>query len=182
MALLTQTPDGLVDYANGYTTVAALRAYASDRGVDLASSTDEALGVAIIAATDFIDAAYSFIGRPRRREQGTAWPRTDIPNLFLYGLPVPLVKACHQLALRVARGTPLSVDPTVDPTGQAVSELTVKVGPIEKSTKFAVSGGGPTSVPSVALSARFPEVELGLRRAGLLVGSGGAGSGSVKRG
>lgn len=181
MAFTIQDTEGTVDAANAYIDVAALRAYALDRGVDLTATLDPALQVAIVKATDFLDTAFQFVGRQRRVEQGTAWPRRDISTVYHAGLPAALLRACSQLALKAAQGTALSTDPTIDPSGYAVSELTTKVGPIEKSTKFAVPAGGVPGTSGSALSKRFPDVELGLRQAGLLSGTGGSGSGRLSR-
>ncbi len=182
MAFTLQNSDGTVSNANAYVSPADLRSFALERGVDLTSTLDAALEVAIIKATDFLDAAYSFVGHPKNDDQGTAWPRLGITYTNQRGLPAALLKACKQLALRAAQGTSLSVDPTVDPSGQTVSASTVKVGPIEKSTQFATPSGGVQGVSSGALSRRFPDVELGLRQAKLLGGnSGGVTIGQLQR-
>lgn len=178
MAFTLQNDDGTIDDANAYASPAELRAYALDRGVDLTARSDDDLQVAVVKATDFLDSAFQFVGRQKRDAQGTSWPRLGITTSSQRGLPAALVKACMQLALRAAQGTALTADTTVDPSGQVVSATSVKVGPIEKSTQFAVSSGGGLGVSSSALSRRFPDVELGLRRAGLL---GSANGGQVLR-
>lgn len=174
MAFTVQNADGTVVDANAYVSVEELRSFASTRGIDLAAMTDPVLEVAIVKATDFLDAAFQYIGHAKYDDQGTAWPRLGILYTDQRGLPRPLKKACAQLALRSAQGVALTVDPTVDPSGQVVAASTVKVGPIEKSTQFAVASGGAQSTASGALAKRFPDVELLLRQARLL---GGANSG-----
>jgi hypothetical protein len=168
MAFLVQVADGSVENANAYIDVAALRAYALDRGVNLSATSDDDLKVAIIKASDFLDSAYSFTGLPVYTTQGTAWPRSILP-LALRGLPPILIKACCSLALRAAQNIALHVDPTVDPSGLAVSSTTKKVGPIETTTAFFAPSGGTSG----KLSNRFPDVELMLRRAGLLYSAQG---------
>lgn len=175
MAFTVQNPEGTVENANAYTDPDALKVFALDRGSELVIQTDEELQVAIILATDFLDSAFQFVGTPKGLTQGTAFPRVSVPSASHRGLPPALIKACMQLALRAANGLPLMSDPVVDPSGQTVSALTVKVGPIEKSTTFAAAPGGAQGVSASQLSRRFPDVELGLRQAGLL---GGASSGN----
>lgn len=163
MALLVQNPEGLIEHANGYTTVAAVRAYALDRGDDLTAINDTDLGAAIVRATDFMDAAFTYIGTQKNIDQGTQWPRSYTHSRYA-GLPRPILDACCKLAARAARGTSLFVDPTVDPSGQNVSSKTTKVGPIETSVAFF----GPPGDAAKTMSQRFPEVEAALRAAGLL--------------
>lgn len=163
MALLVQDPDGLVNAANGYVTVATVRAHALDRGVNLSAFANPAMEVAIVQATDFMDAAFSYIGTQKNVDQGTQWPRSYTHSRYAK-LPKPILDACCKLASRAVRGTLLTVDPSVDPSGQDVSSKTTKVGPIETSVEFF----GPPGDASASMSKRFPEVEASLRMAGLL--------------
>lgn len=167
MAFTLQVDDGSVENANAYVSVQALRDYALDRGVGLASTTDADLEVAIVKATDFLDSAYSFIGRPYHPDQGTAFPRNGVRLQAQRGLPRALTSACCKLAMRVAQGKPLVVDPTVDPSGLTVSSKSTEVGPVKTSVAFFAPPGGQSD----SLSKRFPDVTLTLRQAGLL-GSG----------
>lgn len=170
MAFTQQNNDGTVDGANAYTDPATVRAYWSDRGVDLTARTDAELQAAIVNATTYLDGRYRWVGYQLRRLQGTQWPRGGITT-FLRGLPPALVTATCMLASRALTGKPLMPDPTFDPSGQKVQESTKKVGPIEVSLKFAESsgaGGAAASVPD------YPEVTLMLQAAGL-VGSGNSG-------
>lgn len=169
MALSVQTPDGIVEGANGYVDVARLRAFALGRGVDLTAKTDDELEVAIVQATDFMDAAYSFVGYQARIEQGTAWPRRSVPLIRYLGLPLPILDACCRLAMRAAQGTALTSDPTLDPSGLTVSAKTDKVGPIESTVSYF----GPLGDASGSLSKRFPDVEAALSRAGVLLSRSG---------
>lgn len=170
MAFMPQNADGTVDGANAYVGVAALRDYWADRGVDLTAKTDTELEVAIVKATDYLDARYTYVGYQLRRLQGTQWPRGGLPTSFLRGLPSALQNACCMLAQRALSGKPLMPDPKADPSGQKITETKVKVGPIETQKKFAEpTGSNPNSVaPS------YPEVDLMLRAAGLTM-SGGSG-------
>lgn len=176
MAFTPQNNDGTVEGANAYHDVAYLRAYALDRGIDLTAAGDPALQVAIVKATDYLDAAFSFVGHRLYRLQGTEWPRGQLTDYWLRGLPQPLLEACCSLAIRANAGKVLMPDPTFDPSGQVVSELSVKVGPIEKSTKFAQGTGGTSSR---AFLPKYPDVEMALRSAGLI---GGGTGGQLSRG
>lgn len=172
MALKPQDNEGSVDAANSYADVATLRAYWDDRGVDLSSRTDEEVEVALVKATDFLDARYRWVGVQLRRAQGTQWPRGGVSS-YLKGLPPALVNATCLMANR-AFTRELMPDPTFDPSGQKVTESTKKVGPIEVSLKFAESTGASLTdaVP------QYPEVTLMLQGAGLI---GSSNSGQLAR-
>ena len=169
MAFNPQDNDGNVDSANSYVSVATVRAYWADRGVDLTAKMDTEVQVAAVKATDYLDARYKWVGYQLRRLQGTQWPRGGVSS-FLRGLPPALTSAACMMAQR-AFTKELIPDPAFDPSGQKVQESTKKVGPIEVSLKFAESsgaGGAAASVPD------YPEVTLMLQAAGL-VGSGNSG-------
>lgn len=175
MAFTPQNADGTVDFANAYVEPAAMRTYWADRGVDLSTKTDEELEVAIIKGTDYLDGRYTWVGYQLRKDQGTQWPRGGLPTSFLRGLPSALKNATFMMAQRALAGKPLMPDPTFDPSGQKVSESTKKVGPIEVSLKYAESSGGSPGASTPA----YPEVDLMLKAAGLVVTGG---SGTLVRG
>lgn len=168
MAFTPQNEDGTVEGANAYIDVAALRAYWDDRGVDLSAYSDDQAEVAIIKATDYLDARYKWVGYQLYRLQGTQWPRGGVTT-FLRGLPPALKNATCMMAQR-AFTKALMPDPTYDPSGQKVTESTKKVGPIEVSLKY--SDGGNSNAASK--TPEYPEVTLMLQAAGL-VGSGVSG-------
>jgi hypothetical protein len=191
MTLTVQTKDGTADGANSYVTVAAVRGYYQDRGVDLSSYADPAVSAAVISATDFMDARYSFIGQPLRALQGTACPRyleagqrenyprdvnTLEPTYLLRTAQWQAIeRACCQLAYRHLTKGNLLPDPAIDSTSQRVKSKTVKAGPIETSTEYqdAPAGKPDADVPS------YPAVDLLLRNVGLLRSRN---SGTVSRG
>lgn len=170
MAFNPQNVDRTVEHANAYVSVAEMRAFWDDRGIDLSAKTDTELEVSIVKATDYLDGRYTWVGYQLRRLQGTQWPRGGLPTSFLRGLPPALKNACCLMAQRALAGKPLMPDPTFDPSGQKVSESTKEVGPIKVSLKFteAVSGSPSATVPA------YPEVDLMLKAAGLVL-SGGSG-------
>ena len=69
MAFTQQNNDGTVDGANAYTDPATVRAYWSDRGVDLTARTDPELQVAIVNSTTYLDGRYRWVGYQLRRLQ-----------------------------------------------------------------------------------------------------------------
>ena len=173
MAFTVQNEDGTVEGANAYVTVEQVRAYWTDRGLDLATYTDPQLEAAIVKATSYLDSRYTFKGYQMYRLQGTQWPRGNTGRSFLRGLPPALINAACSLAQRALTKN-LFVDPSLDPSGQVVTEVTKKVGPIETSKKFASA----TSAMATT-SPQFPEITLMLRAAGMLDSSN---SGQVYRG
>jgi len=174
VAFLLQDNDATIDGANSYVSVAAVRAYWLDRGVDLAQYTDAQVQSAAVKATDYLDARHRWVGYQLRRLQGTQWPRGGVTS-FLRGIPPALANAACALAQRALAGKVLMPDPTVDASGQRVQEKTTKVGPIETQVKFAGSGvvGSAEALP------QFPEVTLALKAAGLV---GSSNSGEIGRG
>lgn len=169
MAFTQQNNEGTVDGANAYTEPAAVRAYWSDRGVDLTVHTDTELQTAIVNATTYLDSRYRWAGYQLRRLQGTQWPRGGVAS-SLYGLPPALVTAACMLANRALVGKPLMPDPTFDISGGQVIESLKEVGPIKVQTKFNAT----SSTSTHARVPEYPEVTLTLQAAGL-VSSGSSG-------
>lgn len=164
MAFTVQNETGTVQDANAYVSVEEFKAFQGDRGGDISSFSDEQIEKAIVRATDFLDARYSFAGTQRRVEQGTQFPRqlssysTDPRS----GLPRALKQATCLMAMRSLRGTNLMPDPTFNPGGQ-VTSVTKKVGPIETSTDFAEPQLGQAPA-----TPQYPDVDLLLKNAKLL--------------
>lgn len=79
MALVIETGEGLPD-AQSYTGADWLRAYAAVRGLSVGGiDTPEAeIEAALVRATTWLDAAYSWPGKRKRgRAQALQWPRID---------------------------------------------------------------------------------------------------------
>ncbi len=191
MTLTVQVQAGTVDDANSYGVVADMRAYYLARGTSLVSYTDDQLSSALIRATDFLDSRYSFIGEQLSGDQGTMCPRylsgsnQRGHNLRDINLLAPaylltnrqwqaVVVACYQLAKRALTAANLMPDPTRDGSGLELIEKSVVAGPVETTKKYSPSRAGQRDA-TVPL---YPEVDLGLRNAGLLVSSA---SGSLAR-
>lgn len=166
MTIKVQDEHGSIEAANSYADVAAVRAYWSDRGVDLSAKTDEELASALVKATDYLDARYRWVGYQLHRLQGTQWPRGGVTS-FLRGIPPALTNATCMLAQR-ALSKPLLPDPTRDASGQRVESKLTEVGPIKTQVKFAQVNSPRDLAPE------YPEVTLMLQAAGM-VGSGNSG-------
>lgn len=119
MSLITEDGTGLAN-AESLASVATADAYFSARGNDAwGALTTDAKEAALRLATDYMGAVY---GRLWRSERKTATQALDWPRVGWTGVPVPVERACCELAFR-ASGGPLMVDEGP----QVASE---KVGPI----------------------------------------------------
>lgn len=140
----------IVANANAYCDVAYVTAYASARGLDFAggSADQEA---AIIKATDYIDARYTFNGARVSAAQELAWPRTgawDRSEGIEIGstvIPSALKRAVAELAVKAFAGTELVED--LSRGGKVVSQtvgqisVTYESGDgVDVGTKFGIAG------------------------------------------
>lgn len=146
MAFVVEDGTGKAD-ANSYCSVAAADAYFADRGNVAWAGTDQQKQAWLVQATDYIDMRFSarFLGSRMYTDspsQALEFPRVDNGGQVM---PVNLIRACAEYALRAKSG-PLAPDPVTDPSGYAVQSSTKKVGPIEKTTAFAVSPGSARHV------------------------------------
>jgi len=134
MAFNVQDSDGLVEGANAYVEVDDMRDYFADRGVSFAQE-DDALEIAIIKATDYIDTRYSFRGFRKAEDQETEFPR--------YGdtvLPSRIKTACYLYAQSALTGDLWKTGDEV--TEGKVSSKSEQVGPIVESVTYANVLGG----------------------------------------
>lgn len=77
MAFTVET-GAIVANANAYVSVTAAKAYWDDRGVSYAAYTDSQLEKAIVRATSYIDASYTFKGTLVDEDQTLSWPRAGV--------------------------------------------------------------------------------------------------------
>lgn len=85
--------------ANSYTDVAYADAFHADRGNSAWGAADQtAKETALVRATDYIDANYTFAGTPANDEQALAWPR-DIAGYDDDIIPTKIKQATCLLAL-----------------------------------------------------------------------------------
>ena len=151
MAFIIETGSGEDAGANSYASVAAFKAYWSDRGFDFSVySPDVKFERALIAATDYIEMRFGRFFRGRRLNpeyptmQPLSWPRyAYYCGALVEGLPDVLVRATIEYARRALElPTGLSPDPSgYDKTGQLISESSKKVAAIEVRTKFEAGSG-----------------------------------------
>ena len=163
MAMLVQDDSGAVVGANAYISVPEMKDYWSTRGNDLTSYTDDKLAVAIVLATDYLDARFTFVGiKLRGRDQSTQWPRSSVwdrDRFYVNGIPPEVKEATAEYALR-ALTLDLNPDPVMDETGVAIQSKSETVGPISESVTY-VSG-------AIFTMPRYPAADQRLIRAGFV--------------
>lgn len=146
MAFLVEDGTGVAG-ANSYASVAFADAYFAERGnaVWAAIDLDADKEVLLIQATDYIETIYSrrFIGEMVAMQQPLSWPRNEAEPYAADTVPLPLMKATVEYALRAIAG-PLLPDPSVDANGFATVVTKKVLGPLER--EFKVMGNGRISL------------------------------------
>ena len=132
MAFVVETGSGVAN-ANSYASVSAADGYVADRGIagwsTLSSTVKEQ---ALINATDYLEATYrdAWKGNRITATQSLSWPRSNvIVDGFLLDaniVPLPVVYACVEMAVRAAGGETLIAD-----QGQRVKREKIDVIEIE---------------------------------------------------
>ena len=178
MSFLVQSNAGDVDGSTSYVSLAELADYATDRGIDLSSYTDEQKEAALIQATDFMDTNYEYIGNPTNGDdQDTVLPRTYCSeNSDLYyceyydtkveinsGLSKEIKYACIEYAITILGGTSLYTNVTVADSG--IKVIDKKLGALQKKIEYVGGSGSVTTT-------KVPKAENYLKRSGLLADSG----------
>lgn len=145
MAFTVETGLGLTD-SNSYVSVADADSYHADRNntawTAQGTTTKQA---ALIKATDFIDAAYRFIGVRWNEDQALEWPRDLLDDDLnddssLDAVPTRVKKATYELAL-IALDQDLFKNPDSDKPGGAIVSQSSKVGPIEEDIEYIPTSG-----------------------------------------
>jgi hypothetical protein len=108
---------------------------------------------------------------PTTTTQTTEWPRVGVVDFngdTINGIPKQIKAACAELAIRVLNGVALQpdYDPALVGAGGVVSQITKKIGPLEKSITYDTKLG-------LGFFASFPMVDRMLNRGGLLSSGGG---------
>lgn len=140
MALLIETGAGVVG-ANSYASVAELKLYASNRGLEIPAVAAD-LEKALVLACDKLE-TYTFKGSKTDPLQTLAWPRAEVyvedatEPLADDSIPDRLKQAQCQFAVESANGTDLQ------PTGDGREVVMEKVDVLE--TKYAERGAGAVS-------------------------------------
>lgn len=126
ITLTVEEGTGTVAGANTYVSQADADAYFSDRAnASWAAATNDAKAAALIQATQYLDARYTFKGQPLLDSQPLAWPRQPVqiapPVIIGYQTPVyagtttdtalfawpvkRLIQACCEAAFRALAGS-----------------------------------------------------------------------------
>lgn len=141
-----QDDTGTVENANAYTDEAFVRAYWTDRGVDLSAKSDAEIEALIIQASNYIDIRYTYKGAPLAgRDQTTAFPREylyDAQGYLVEGVPREVKAACAEYANAAISG---SLTTNTVASASNLIEKRTKVGPIEKAEKYSEGSSGGSS-------------------------------------
>lgn len=143
MALIVEDGTGIAN-AESYVSLEDADVYHSRRGnTAWTTAPESAREAALLQATAYIDAAYTFAGGARTMTQALRWPRT-----WFVGLPPNLRVATMELALRALAGPLLPDVSARTTTGQLIEQ---QVGPIRE--KYAAGSVTTTSGP------RYPMID-----------------------
>ena len=135
MAIVLVVEDGTgKSDANTYTSVIDADTYNEQRGRSAwLSLEDDEKAAALIKATEFIDATFSWIGRKTTQEQALQWPRVtvdaygreapviDRDGFELAGIPASVKKAVAEVAFLSLSEDLFQVD---DPRGKIIRKKT----------------------------------------------------------
>lgn len=112
---------------------------------------------ALRRATQYLDLQYltDYVGERTTNTQALAWPRVDVvdPDGYQYNvnvLPVPLLNATAEAALRFLVDGDLVVDVEADSSG--IKSESVTVGPISTSTTYMTEKMEQKKYPIIELS------------------------------
>lgn len=154
-------PDNITITANAYITTDKFKIYHKDRGNDFTAITTD-IEKAIVAASDYLDERFTFVGERETDDQRLSWPRIngfDIENVLLDGIPVQVEEATSEYAL-LALTAALNPAPTADGFGRNTKKIKEKVDVIETQVEFFSS--------ALALP-EYPAADMKLIRRGLVV-------------
>lgn len=145
MAFVVEDGSGLPN-ATSYLSVEDADAYFLGRreAATWGAATVPAKESALMEATQYIDLRWGPLayGVPVNDQQALVWPRNELPACAKGKLlPQQVMNATAEYAVR-ALSAPLWADPTVDPSGYAISRKKEKVGPIEEETEYATGDTG----------------------------------------
>lgn len=160
MAFIVEDGTGKSD-STAYCDVAFVDAYFADAGGNATwtAADNAAKQAAIVKATRYIDQRFArlFRGSQTHDTQSLQWPRECFGE-WRYDsndMPVELKRATAEYAVRS-----ISVALVTDPTeSQEVIERSVKVGPVEKTTKYASTSRRSAVVSNASLK-EYPAADL----------------------
>lgn len=148
MAFVVETGAGLTD-SNAFLSVAEFVEYHTDRGNTLIDPATEAqyldaqIQAALIKASDFIEAKFTFVGIRSNVNQAMEWPRVDAyyqDGRRALRVPVEVRECVAELAYRALLGADLAPDPAFDAGLRPITGLRQKVGAIEEETRYQDGG------------------------------------------
>jgi len=116
--------------------VAFADAYFTDRGIAAWTGSNTVKEQALIRATDYVENRFTFKDEPFTETQALHFPTLDCETGLAAEMPVKLLKAVCEYAVRALTAT-LAPDLAVDDTGGRVIAKTEKVGPLEESTQYS---------------------------------------------
>ena len=165
---IVQDADDPTDDANAYIDTTFFKQYCTDRGYTY-TATDDAIKLAIVKATDYIDARWKFKGQRKQSYQSTECPRARVfsptTGHYIDDLPLRFQEACAEYAL-LAITQDLMPNPTQDASGRVVTMLsqTLPDG-IGKTVQY---GGGGTSY----MWPQYPLADRKIRSSELITAGG----------
>ncbi len=182
--LVVEDGTGKVD-SNTYVSDADAAAYHDLYGnMAYSSATDDERATSLVNATQYLDLRWQFHGvivfpgTPTVAGQALCWPRDDGAGGGLFDskgtewldeVPTWIENATYEYALAFLVGGRLLPDPTVlDPSGQAVTGIRSKVGPIEEEITYNASKA--TDVLHI-----YAQGDRYIRESGLAALAGGGG-------
>lgn len=140
--------------ADSLASLAAADAYALARNwADWIAATTTAKEAALVSATSYIAASYSFLGYLLNLSQSLPFPRVglyDRDGRLLTGVPAQVIAATVELA-RLALTAPL----TPAPEAAAIKRKKIKAGSVETETEYAVAGGSSADNAPSVMAARL---------------------------
>ena len=142
MAFVVQDPDAPKTDANAYITVQEFKDYHEDRG-NAYTASDTDIEEAIVRATDYIDARWTFAGYRTDADQSTECPRSGVKDqrngYWLDPYPPELTEACAEYSISALAGS-LYASPNIDTSGLKVKSSKKKVAVLEKETEYFQGG------------------------------------------
>lgn len=151
MAVTIVVEDGsIVANANSFQTVADVRAYAEQRGINMTGDSDDQIGAWLINATDYLNSfECQYQGsRVDCATQLLAWPRSDV-EFCCEAWPedqIPGNLKAAQNALVIAQKAGIVLFPNIGAADYVIRE---KVGPIETEYANPIESGVTTRITGV---------------------------------
>ena len=166
---IVQDVDSPTDDANAYIEVEFFEQYCLDRGYTY-TATDEEIQVAIVKATDYIDARWKFKGQRKQSYQSTECPRARVfsptTGHYIDDLPLRFKEACAEYAF-LALTQSLMPNPSQDASGRVVVEVE-KTLPDGIGQRYKYGGGG-----TAYLWPQYPLADRKMRSTEMLTSGGG---------